>query len=338
MSFRITIQSSQHTFTADGDETILEAALREGLDLPYGCRNGACGSCKGKIVEGRVDHGKYDRNALRDDEIEAGMTLFCCARPLSNLVVECREVKAAKDIQVRTLPCRVQLMRHAGENTMIVHLKLPSSERLQFLAGQYIDILLKDGKRRSFSLANAPHDDELLELHIRNVPGGNFSQHVFAGMKERDILRFEGPLGTFRLREDSEKPILFLASGTGFAPIKSIAEHAFHIGIKREMVLYWGANTLSDLYMMDLPRKWAEIHENFRFIPVLSAPLAEDCWRGRTGFVHQAVLEDFDDLSGHQVYACGSPVMVQAAHKDFTSSRGLPQEEFLSDAFTFSTK
>lgn len=338
MSFRITIKSSQHAFSVERDETILEAALREGFDLPYGCRNGACGSCKGKIVEGRVDHGKYDKSALRGDEIASGMTLFCCAKPLSDLVVECREVKAAKDIQVKTLPCRVQKMMPAGKDTMVIYLKLPSSERLQFLAGQYIDILMKDGKRRSFSLANAPHDDAFLELHVRNVPGGSFSQHVFTEMKEKDILRFEGPLGTFHLREDSEKPIILLASGTGFAPIKGIVEHAFHVGIERKMVLYWGANTLSDLYMKALPEKWAETHENFSFVPVLSDPLPEDQWSGKTGFVHQAVMEDFDDLSACQVYACGSPLMVQAAHKDFTSSRGLPQEEFFSDAFTFSPK
>ncbi len=338
MSFRITIKSSQHTFSAEKDETILEAALREGFDLPYGCRNGACGSCKGKIVEGEIDPGKYDRSAISQDEIASGMTLFCCARPLTDLVVECREVRAAKDIQVKNLPCRVQKMMLFGKDTMVLYLKLPASERLQFLAGQYIDILMKEGKRRSFSLANAPHDDEYLELHIRNVPGGNFSHHVFTEMKEKEILRFEGPLGTFHLREDSEKPIIFLASGTGFAPIKGILEHAFHVGINRKMVLYWGANTLSDLYMMDLAEKWADAHEIFRFIPVLSAPLPEDRWTGRTGFVHEAVMADYADLSDYQVYACGSPVMVQAAHKDFTSLRNLPQEEFFSDAFTFSPK
>ncbi len=338
MSFRITIKSSRHAFTTEDGETILDAALREGFDLPYGCRNGACGSCKGKVAEGSVDHGKYDKSALSEAEIAQGMALFCCAKPLSDLVIECREIRAAKDIQVKTLPCRVQKMTRLGEDTMAIHLKLPASERLQFLAGQYIDILLKEGKRRSFSLANAPHDDELLELHVRKVAGGNFSLHVFTEMKEKDILRFEGPLGTFCLDEDSEKPIVFVASGTGFAPIKSIVEHAFRIGIRRKMAFYWGANTLADLYMLDLPKKWAETHDNFSFIPVLSSPLPEDDWTGRTGFVHLAVMEDFNDLSGHQVYACGSPVVVQAAHQDFTSRRGLPQEAFFSDAFTFSPK
>ena len=338
MSFKITIKSSQHAFSSDGDETILEAALREGFDLPYGCRNGACGSCKGKIIEGNVDHGKYDHSALSASEIASGMTLFCCAKPLSDLLVECREVKAARDIQVRILPCRVQKMTLLGKDTMVLNLRLPANERLQFLAGQYIDILMKDGKRRSFSLANAPHDDDLLELHIRNVAGGSFTQHVFTEMKEKDILRFEGPLGTFSLQEDSEKPIILVASGTGFAPIKSMVEHALRIGIERRMTLYWGANALADLYMQDLPAKWAQEHGNFSFIPVLSAPLPEDNWTGRTGFVHQAVMEDFENLANHQVYACGSPIMVQAANRDFTTQRNLPPEEFFSDAFTFSPK
>ena len=338
MPHKITIQSSQHTFTQEEGESILEAALREGYDLPYGCRNGACGACKGKILEGSVDHGKYDKKALSAEEIESGMALFCCARATSDLVIDCREVKAAKDIPVKTMPCRVQHMIHAGKDTMVLKLKLPSNERLQFLGGQYIDILLKDGKRRSFSLANAPHDDEFLELHIRQVPGGSYSHFVFHEMKEKDILRFEGPLGNFTLDEDSDKPIILLASGTGFAPIKSIVEHALHHGIKRKMKLYWGAYRKDDLYMAELPEKWAAGQENFSYVSVLSDPAPEDGWTGRTGYVHQAVMDDYADLSGFQVYACGSPLMVQAAHQDFTSKRSLPQASFFSDAFTFSLK
>jgi CDP-4-dehydro-6-deoxyglucose reductase len=217
---------------------------------------------------------------------------------------------------------------------MIIRLRLPASERLQFLAGQYIDILLKDGRRRSFSLANPPHDDELLELHIRNYPGGTFTEQVFGAMKEKDILRFEGPLGTFVLREDSDRPVIFLASGTGFAPVKGIIEHALHKGILRPMHLYWGCRTRDDLYLLELPRRWAGEHPGFRFTPVLSEPRESDRWSGRSGLVHRAVMEDYADLSRHQVYACGTPLMVEAAHRDFTRERGLPEDEFYSDAFT----
>jgi CDP-4-dehydro-6-deoxyglucose reductase len=339
MPHQITIKPSGHVLFAQPGETVLQAALREGFPLPYGCRNGACGTCKGKIVQGAVDYGSYNAATLPEIEKQAGMALFCCAVPLSELVIECREIGAIKDIKIKTLPCRVQKMEHVAPDVMIIYLKLPTNERLQFLAGQYIDILMKDGKRRSFSLANAPHDDELLQLHVRNYRGGTFAEHVFTRMKERDILRFEGPLGTFFLREDSDKPIIFVASGTGFAPVKGILEHVFHVnsrGSTRKMALYWGNRTKADLYMANLPDSWQREHDNFRFIPVLSEALPADNWNGRSGLVHQAVLQDFSDLSGYQVYACGAPAMVEAAHRDFTSSRGLPENEFFSDAFTAS--
>jgi CDP-4-dehydro-6-deoxyglucose reductase len=217
---------------------------------------------------------------------------------------------------------------------MALFLKLPSNERMQFLAGQYIEFILKDGKRRAFSLANAPHNDEFLELHLRLVPGGTFTEYVFKEMQEKAILRLEGPFGSFYLREDSNKPIIFVAGGTGFAPIKGLLEHIFHQNTAREMVLYWGAKTLEDLYMPILPKAWASMYPHFKFVPLLSEPLASDAWTGRTGLVHQAVLDDFADLSGHQVYCCGAPVMVDTANAAF-KGRGLPDDEFFSDAFTY---
>ena len=332
MSHRITIKPSNHSFSANEDETILESALREGFVIAYGCRNGACGTCKGRVLEGRVDYGVYQEHALPDDEKKNGHALFCQARPRSDLVIECREISAVRDIPIKTLPCRVQKMERVAPDVMVLHVRLPASERLQFLAGQYIDILMKDGKRRSLSMANPPHDDAYLELHLRNY-GGPFSDYVFHRMKEKDILRFEGPLGTFFLREDSDKPIILLASGTGFAPIKAIVDHALYKGIGRPITLYWGGRVRSDLYMNALAERWAREH-GVRYIPVLSEARAEDAWTGRTGFVHRAVMEDYADLSGHQVYACGSPLMVEAAHKDFTTQCKLPDEEFYSDSFT----
>lgn len=333
MPNQVTIKPSNHVFTVQGDESILDAALREGFVISYGCRNGACGTCKGRLLEGEVDYGTYQDSALPDAEKRLGMALFCQARPRGDIVIECREIGAAKDIPIRTLPCRVQKMQRVAADVMTLDLILPASERLQFLAGQYIDILLKNGTRRSFSLANAPHDDGFLQLHMRNY-GGPFSEHVFTKMKERDILRFEGPLGTFFLREDSDKPIILLASGTGFAPIKAMVEHAFHIRSPRPMVLYWGARVRADLYMNELPERWAHERSNFQYVPVLSEPLPGDNWTGRTGLVHEAVMKDIADMSGCQVYACGVPAMVEAAHRDFTSRCGLPEDEFFSDAFT----
>jgi CDP-4-dehydro-6-deoxyglucose reductase len=333
MPYQVTLLPTHHVFTARDDETILDAALREGYVISYGCRNGACGTCKGTVLAGEVDYGTYQRSALTDAEKRLGMALFCQARPRGDIVIQCREVDAAKDIHIKTLPCRVQKMERVAADIMVLYLKLPASERLQFLAGQYIDILMKDGSRRSLSMANAPHDDEFLQLHLRDY-GGPFSQHVFNKMKERDILRFEGPLGTFFLRDDSDKPVILLASGTGFAPIKAIIEHAFHAGSSRPLVLYWGARVRADIYMPELPERWTNAHRNFKYVPVLSEPLPGDHWTGRTGLVHQAVMQDIPDMRGYQVYACGSPIMVESAHRDFTSQRGLPEEEFFSDAFT----
>jgi len=326
---KVTLQPSGHEFHVEEGESILTAALRQHFVLPYGCRNGACGSCKGRILSGEVDYGVYQKKALTDEERAQGKALFCQARPLGDLVIEARTVGAAKDIQIKTLPCRVQTMRRLADDVMVLGLKLPANERLQFLAGQYIEFLLKDGSRRSFSMANAPHTDELVELHVRRVAGGQFTDHVFSRMKERDILRFEGPLGTFFLREDSSKPIVFVASGTGFAPVKSIIESALHKGVTRSMTLYWGGRRPKDLYMDELARSWP-----IKYVPVISDALPEDNWTGRTGFVHRAVMQDFPDLSGHQVYACGVPIMVDSAKRDFVAQCRLPEDEFYADSFT----
>lgn len=334
MSFKVTIKPTNHSFEVGDGESVLAAALREGYVLPYGCRNGACGACKGKILEGEVDYGAAQPYVLAEFEKKAGLALFCQATPKTDLVIEAHEIKGVGQIEIRKMPCRVQALERAAADVMILKLKLPASERLQFLAGQYIDILLKDGKRRSYSMANAPHDDEHLELHVRNMNNGAFTDFVFNRMKERDILRFEGPLGTFFLREDTEKPTIFVASGTGFAPIKSILEHAFHVGISRPMTLYWGGRRPQDIYLGELAERWQQDHDNFTFIPVISDALPEDNWNGRTGFVHRAVMEDFPDLSGCQVYACGAPIVVEAAHRDFTAQCALPDDEFYSDAFT----
>jgi CDP-4-dehydro-6-deoxyglucose reductase len=318
---------------------VLEAAMRQGIGLPYGCRNGACGACKGVLRQGELEYGEYQERALHDSEKAAGKALTCCTRPLTDIVFEVRELTGAKDLAIRTLPCRVEKVEKPAEDVAILNLKLPAGERLQFLAGQYIDMLVKDKesgavKKRSFSLANAPHDDQYLQLHVRKTPGGTFSRYVFEEMRERAILRFEGPLGTFYLREDSDKPFIFVAGGTGFAPIKAQIEHLFHHGDDRPMVLYWGARAQKDLYLHDLPQQWARDHPNFTYIPVLSDAVPEDNWPGRTGLVHQAVLDDFADLSGYEVYACGAPAMTDIAKQTFVEQRGLPEDEFYCDAFT----
>jgi CDP-4-dehydro-6-deoxyglucose reductase len=337
--FRVRIEPSQHTYNVPEGKTVLQAALDAGFVLPYGCRDGACGSCKGKLVEGSVDYGKYQGNALTEQDKRMGFALFCCAKPLSDLTIECREISALKDVQVRQLPCRVQKIDKAAPDVAVITLKLPTNDRLQFLAGQYLDFMLKDGRHRSFSIATPPHEVNErgeLELHVRHMRGGFFTDRVFSEMKEREILRFEAPLGTFFLRENNLKPRIFVASGTGFAPIKAMLEHIFHRNMdeRRQLILYWGARSKRDLYMDELPRKWAAEHSGFKYVPVLSDTTNEDAWTGRTGLVHQAVLDDFADLSPYQVYACGNPLMVDAAKRDFVALRGLREEDFFADSFT----
>lgn len=334
MAFQVTIKAGNRQFTAEAGESVLAAAMRQGITLPYGCRNGACGSCKGKLLEGQVDYGQYAAHILPEFEKKLGFALFCQARALSDLLIDARVINATGEIPIKKLPCRVQRIERPADDVAVLYLSLPANERLQFLAGQYLEIILRDGKRRAYSMANPPQDDAHIELHVRKMPGGVFTESVFERMKEKDILRFEGPLGTFFLREDSDKPIVLVASGTGFAPIKSVLLHAFSLGRQRQMVLYWGGRRPKDLYMAQLCRQWQAEHDNFRFIPVVSDALPEDAWQGRTGFVHRAVMEDFPDLAGYQVYACGAPIVVESSHKDFNAHCNLPEEEFFSDSFT----
>ncbi len=334
MSFQITVQPSGHQFSCDDDETVLKAALRAGIGLPYGCKNGACGSCKGKIVQGSVTHKPHQQRALPPAEAEQGMSLLCCATANSDLVIEAREVAGSSDYPVRKMPSRVASMERVAPDVVVITLQLPATEALAYRAGQYIEFLLPGGKRRSYSMANAPALDKPISLHIRHMAGGLFTEQVFGTMKERDILRFEGPHGTFFLREESDKPIVLLASGTGFAPVKALVEHLQDLKSERQVRLYWGARRPHDLYMHALCEQWAGTMPHFSYIPVVSDALPEDHWSGRTGFVHRAVIDDLPDLSGHQVYACGAPVMVDSARRDFVAQCHLPADEFYADAFT----
>ena len=334
MTFQVLVNPSGRQFSCDAGESILAAAIRAGVGLPYGCKNGACGSCKGKLVSGQAELGHHQERALTPAEQEGGLTLFCCAMPQSDVVIEAREVLGAGEFPVKKLPSRVAKIERLTDDVIVLSLQLPATERMQFKAGQYIEFLLKDGKRRSYSMATSPHSDELLALHIRHMPGGLFTDQVFSTMKEKDILRFEGPLGTFFLRDDSEKPIVMVASGTGFAPIKSMIDHWSHQESTRPITLYWGGRRPNDLYMNALCEEWAKTLPHFNYIPVISDALPEDHWSGRTGFVHQAVMHDLPDMSGYQVYACGAPVMVDAAQRDFVAQCQLPSDEFFADSFT----
>lgn len=337
MPFTVTVLPSGRSFAVERDERILAAAIRQGVGLPYGCKDGACGSCKSRLMEGRVIHGAHQASALSEAEEAQGFTLTCCAAPQTDVVIEARMVAGAGEFPVRKMPARVTSIEWAAPDVAVLKLQLPASDPLRYHAGQYVEFILQDGTRRSYSMANAPHthaDKPWIELHIRHMSGGKFTDQVFGTLKEKDILRIEGAFGSFFLREDSTKPMVLLASGTGFAPIKAIIEQMQFSGSTRPALLYWGCRSKADLYLHDWALQAAKQMPNLRYVPVLSEPKPEDAWEGRTGLVHQAVMADLPDLSGYQVYACGAPVMVDSARRDFVARCGLPPEEFLADAFT----
>ncbi len=328
MSFKIKVVPSNHQFSAGADESILDAAERQGIVLPYGCRNGLCGTCAGTLLSGAVSYpdGMEDSLEGRPDD----QCLPCQARPASDVTLQIHEVESEKEIEVRTLPCKVSQVEQLCHDVMRIYLTLPDNQRLQYLAGQYLDFLMTDGRRRAFSIANAPHDDECIELHIRHVPGGEFTDYVFNEMKEGSIHNIQAPLGGFYLREDSARPLIMMAGGTGFAPLKGIIEHAFHVGIENPIHLYWGVRSEQDLYMPDLPARWAEEHDLFQFTPVLSEP--DDGWSGRSGWVHDAVTADYPDMTAFDLYMSGPPPMVFTGKKAFLAA-GLPEDHMYSDVF-----
>lgn len=333
MAFTITLQPSGLQFAVPEGSTILDAAENAGVALPYGCRNGSCGACRGKVIEGDIKRGIEDRFALTDDERAQGYLLLCAATAQSDGVIHVDDVRRMSPIVVRTMPARIAGIEQAAPDVLVVTLKLPSAESFDFRAGQYVELLFKDGERRAFSLANPPHERGFVQLHIRLAPGSYSARMFTEVLKVRDVLRLEGPLGTFHLNEDSTKPIIMLAGGTGFAPIKSILDDMARRGIRREVHLYRGSRDRAGLYMSELVERWSRSLADFHHADVLSDPTSACAWSGRTGFVHRAVLEDFSDLSAYEVYACGAVAMVEAAHRDFIA-HGLSEEAFFADAFT----
>ena len=337
MAFQIVVQPSGRSFTVEGDETLLSAGIRQGLNMPYGCKDGACGSCKCKKISGEVQLGTYQTKALSDKERAQGLVLTCCATALSDVVLESKQVTSADAFPMKKMPVRIASMEKVSSDVMRIFLQLPATELMQYHAGQYVEFLLRDGSRRAYSMANAPHtlaaDAPKVELHIRHMPGGKFTDHVFGAMKEKDIQRVEGPQGSFYLREESAMPIVLLASGTGFAPIKALIEHMQHKGITRPTRLYWGGRRPSDLYLNDWVLAQLPLMPHLQYIPVVSDALPEDAWSGRTGFVHMAVLQDTPSLAAYQVYACGAPIVVDSAKRDYVAS-GLPEDDFFADSFT----
>ncbi|MFP8835288.1 2Fe-2S iron-sulfur cluster-binding protein [Hydrogenophaga sp. XSHU_21] len=322
MNFQVTLQPSGHTFDVPEGDAVLAAGLAAGWNLPYSCRAGTCRTCRGKLLSGQVAYKETATINLDEMARQKGYALLCRAIPLSNLVVEVGEL-SLQAVQPKLMPARVKRIERPVPGIVVLGLRLPMNANFKFAAGQFIDIQLPNGKARSYSMANPPSIEGVIdiELHVRQMPGGLFSEDVISTLKEGDILRLRAPLGTFYLREESNKPVILLASGTGFAPLRSIILYAQQMGFQRPMKLYWGNRTPGDFY--------AQPPEGVECVRVVSGTP----WEGRTGLVHEAVIKDHPDLSGHQVYACGAPAMVDAARRTFTSECGLPESEFFADSF-----
>jgi CDP-4-dehydro-6-deoxyglucose reductase len=330
MTQQVYLVGRSNSFSVDEGETLLAAGLRQHLALPFGCQSGGCGSCRVRLVAGEVAY-PFAPAALSQGEIDAGYILMCLAQAKSDLTLDLHQPAQLEELRPRKLPTRVMVKRLLSHDVIQLMLKLPKGDVLRYLPGQYLDILLEDGRRRSFSIANAPNG-ETLELHLRITPGGRFAKWVLEEMPEKAILRLEAPLGAFYIREDSERPIVLMAGGTGFSPAKAMLEELLPKQGARSVHLFWGARAQEDLYMDAEVRAWAAQYPQFRYTPVLTEPDA--AWNGATGFVHEAVLRAYPTLAGQELYLCGPPVMVQAGKRAFLAA-GLDADHLFYDSFDY---
>ena len=329
--FTVENQISGKTFPINKDETILESAISHGINFPYGCQKGFCGQCKATIIEGEFFYEDGVPNGITEQEVAEGMALLCQCNAKTDIKLSVAELDTESDIVSKIMPCRVEKINKLSKDVVQLLIKIPGSQSLQYLAGQYIDLIHPDFEPRAFSIANAPVNSSTIELHIRIIDGGEFTNYVFNELNEKSILQIEGPKGSFYFKEDSINPAILVAGGTGFAPIKSIVEHMLETENDRELFIYWGVRDEPDIYM-SLPEEWAVKYNNIHFVSVLSEP--NEHWKGRVGFVHDSVLEDFEDLIDYEVYACGPPVMVEAVASNF-AKKGMNKDNFYSDAFEF---
>jgi CDP-4-dehydro-6-deoxyglucose reductase len=331
---KIVLVPTGQQFNAEPGEAVLTAALRAGLNLPHSCKGGHCASCLARVLDGAVEYPSVRPVGITDEEVRNGFALLCQARARSDLRIEAREVRPAPDVEVKSLPCRVERLTRLADDVMAVHLRLPAVEELHFLPGQYVDVMLPDGRRRSFSLANAPADGRLLELHVRRASTGGFTGQVFDSIQPGALLRIEGPLGQFWLHADSPRQPLMIGGGTGYAPLRAMLRQLITTGDRRPVTLYWGARAGADLYESRWLRELEAARTGFVFRPVLSNPAPDDSAIQRTGWVHEAVLADYASLACFDVYAAGPPAMIEAIRATFPQ-RGLPREQLHFDSFDY---
>ena len=326
---RISIEGGPSFDCADG-ENLVAAAERAGWVLPASCRAGVCGSCEGVVCAGDfVLPGRNDDGAVL--AAPAAAVKLCRARPRSDMRIAPREVRPVAAASLKPIAAKVMRVDKPAAEVAVLKLRFPAGQRAKFRAGQYLKVLLDDGQERCFSMANPPHSNDGVELHVRYLPGGRFAEAVFHALKPGDVVTLRLPLGDFWLRE-TDKPIVFIAGGTGFAPVQSMVEDILRRKIERPVYVYVGGRTPELLYRDALARQWVAKRPGLAYVPVVSSPLPGDGWSGRTGRVHEAAIEDLVSLAGHEVYACGAPAMVAAARDAFVR-HGLAPSDFFCDAF-----
>ena len=332
----ITLVPTGQSFVAEADEPVLAAALRAGLNLPHSCKGGHCASCRARVLEGEYEYPRGRPPGITDEEARAGFALLCQARALTDLALETREVRPAPEVELKSLPCRIERMDRVADDVMAVFLRLPAVEEFNYRPGQYLDVMLSEGRRRSFSIASAPGDGRLIELHVRRASKSGFTGQLFDTMHSGTLLRIEGPLGQFWFRSESPRPPLFVGGGTGFAPLRAMLRQLIAAGDRRPVTLYWGGRGVPDLYEHAWLQDLQQRRPGFDYRPVLSGPPADDAtpWTGRRGFVHAAVLADHPDLAGFDVYASGPPAMIEAIREEFPR-HGLPREQLFFDSFDY---
>jgi len=333
----VRIEPHGRTLKVAPGEPVLQAALAAGLNLPHSCKSGHCSSCRARLLAGEIYYPNGRPPGITAEEAGSGQLLLCQARPRSDLVVEARLIANVADVEIKTLPCRIARLTALAPDVLQVMLRLPAVERLRFHAGQYLDVLLEGGRRRSFSIACPPHDAGLLELHVRRVAGGGFTERLFgagaAPLASGSLLRIEGPMGQFSYR-DGAGPAIMVAGGTGFSPLKSMLRHVLETGISRRIHFYWGARHAADVYEEERMLGWTRRHPQLDFTAVLSEASRVEAAHHRTGWVHDAVLADHPDLSGFEVYAAGPPAMIEAMRSAFPR-HGLPPQRLYFDSFDY---
>jgi len=328
---QVRILPHARSLRASAERPVLDAALHAGLNLPHSCKSGHCSSCRARLISGEIHYPHGRPVGLTVAEAAQGFVLLCQARARSDLVIEARTIARVGEVEIKTLPCRIAHLQRLAPDVMQVFLRLPAVESLDFQPGQYLDVLLEEDRRRSFSIASPPHDSGLIEIHVRHVAGGSFTSRLFAGsLREGALLRIEGPIGQFVYRDD-RRPALLIAGGTGFAPLKSILRHVLERGGARPLELYWGARSAVDLYEAPLLATWLARYPQLKYIPVLSEAQPSG---QRRGWVHAAVLEDHPSLAGREVYAAGPPAMIEAIRASFPA-HGLAPDDLHFDSFDF---